>query len=462
MQYHLAMELLSLIRQKRGGGELSSESIHSMVQALVAGDIADYQLSALLMAICYEGLSYRETFDLTMAYVNSGATLRWPDMGGPVVDKHSTGGVGDKVSLLLAPWLAAMGLFVPKMSGRGLGHTGGTIDKLESIPGFNVELTQPQMNAVLASAGCAVVSQSGGLVPADKLTYALRDATGTVDELGLIAASVMSKKIAAGAQFIVLDVKCGSGAFFQTGQDARAFARTAIRLGSDAGCSVACVISSMHQPLGHAAGNALEVSEVLDLLAGTAPVHDLQELCEVLGAALLMLIDRAAMPDETRSQPAVRDIRRHAAQMRLALHSGDVADRFKRWIAAQGGDLAAFNARQAAMDGCRKLDVTTGADGWIKAMDTRAIGEFVRSLGAGRLRKSDVIDPLVGIICRCKTGGALTPDSPLASIIAKNSDPRSDEELRQAYLATLTFTQTPPPEIKLIHAVMGNGWELDY
>lgn len=278
------MELLSLIRKKRGHRELDEAEIASMVSSVVCGTTADYQLSALLMAICYEGLSYNETLALTRAFIASGECLDWSHLSGPVVDKHSTGGVGDKTSLLLVPWLAAAGLTVPKMSGRGLGHTGGTIDKLESIPGFSIDLDRAHLKRMLEDTGCAIVAQSANLVPADKRIYALRDATGTVDELGLIAASVMSKKLAAGAQYIVIDVKCGSGAFFASVKQAREFAQVAICLGSDFGRPVACVISGMDQPLGSAVGNALEVAEVDAMLRGESEHEDLMELCIALGS----------------------------------------------------------------------------------------------------------------------------------------------------------------------------------
>jgi pyrimidine-nucleoside phosphorylase len=427
------MELLSLIRKKRAGGELSAAELEEFTAAVVDGSAPDYQLSALLMAICYEGLSYAETLALTRAFVASGEQLSWPEAQGPVVDKHSTGGVGDKVSLLLVPWLAAVGLVVPKMSGRGLGHTGGTIDKLASVPGFRVALSQGEIRAILADVGCVVVAQSAGLVPADKRLYALRDVTDTVDQLGLIAASVLSKKTAAGAEHIVLDVKCGSGAFFKDLARAREFAELALSLGRDLGRGVACVISNMHQPLGSAVGNALEVEEVLALLAGERDQPDLTELCQILGALLLTAAGRTVSMDEGQ------------AMMEQALAGGAVRERFERWIAAQGGDLAAFRERHR--DGYRRIDVRAVNGGYLRGMDAQRIGELARGLGAGRLTAADGIDAEVGILCRCKVGDAIEAEQSLAELVARAIDPRSDRDLAEEYVAALSFG-AEPPEVK--------------
>jgi pyrimidine-nucleoside phosphorylase len=434
-----------MIRRKRGGGELDDSQISELVRGVVAGDVADYQLSALLMAICYEGLSYRETLALTRAYIASGERLDWSQFDGPIVDKHSTGGVGDKVSPLLVPWLAAVGFVIPKMSGRGLGHTGGTIDKLESIPGFSVNLGPDRLAEILQQVGCAIIAQSSALVPADKKIYALRDATDTVDELGLIAASVLSKKLAAGAHFIVLDVKCGSGAFFRTEQQAREFAAVAIRLGHDLGRPVACVVSNMDQPLGCAVGNALEIAEVDAMLHDGPRQADLFELCVALGSQLLVLCGRCA------------DAAAGAEQMEEVWRSGAVRERFEHWIAAQGGNLADFRSRQRDLRGYRTIEVRAEGDGFIAAMDTAGIGELVRSVGAGRMKAGDTIDSQVGLLCRRKISAAVVRGDQLATIIAKAADPRGDAELADEYRNCLEIASEKPAPRQLIIATQADN-----
>jgi len=444
------MELLSLIRRKHAGLELAPGDIHKLVAAMVAGEVADYQLSALLMAVCYEGLSYEETFALTEAYVNSGAgVMEWGEFDGPLVDKHSTGGVGDKVSLLLAPWMVAAGMYMPKMSGRGLGHTGGTIDKLEGIPGFRADLDRDELHSVVRKAGCAVAEQTADLVPADRQTYALRDATDTVDEIGLIAASVMSKKLVSGAPFIVLDVKCGSGAFFRDESRAMQFAKVASRLGRDFGREVACVISDMDVPLGCAVGNALEVIEVVEFLKGEALLYDLQVVCEALGSTLMVLTGQFDIDDR---ESAVES-------MRKTLMDGEVLGVFERWISAQGGDLAGLYRKMEALGDYRRIEISADSACWIGEMDALAIGELAQSLGAGRFTKADVIDPLVGLLCHRKTSDSVVPEAPLATIIAKPDEPRSDSDLRREYLSALKFEHTPPGERKIIHGIVSQGWD---
>ncbi|MBN2083123.1 thymidine phosphorylase [bacterium] len=416
------MELLSLIRAKRRGAELPAAEIHRLVTGIVEHSVADYQLSALLMAICYEGLSYNETLELTRAFIDSGVTLDWSHLPGPIVDKHSTGGVGDKVSLMLMPWLAAAGLTVPKMSGRSLGHTGGTIDKLESIPGFDVNLSGRQMEDVIKQVGCCIVAQGANLVPADKIVYTLRDATDTVDEMGLIAASVMSKKLAAGADCIVLDVKCGSGAFFTSLARARKFADIALRLGRDLGKPIGCVISNMEQPLGRTVGNAMEVLEARAALAGESPQPDLSALCATLGGVLLVTCNRGASYQEGQ------------ARMERARESGAALERFDAWIAAQGGDYARLEAaRTKAEKELRLATVPALKDGVISDMDTRRIGEVARRLGAGRLTTADRIDPWAGILCRAKIGDSVVQGEPLAVLVRGPAAPPVPGELVREY-----------------------------
>jgi len=422
-----------LIRRKRSGDALSPGDIRGVVQGALSGDVPDYQLSALLMAIVYEGLSYEETEALTRAFVESGRCLDWGATASITVDKHSTGGVGDKVSLALVPWLATLGLRVPKMSGRGLGHTGGTIDKLESIPGFRTDLSEQEISQVLDDVGCVVVSQSRDLVPADRLFYELRNATDTVDELGLIAASVMSKKIAGGARHIVLDVKCGRGAFFKDIERARAFAGLASRLAQAWGRGLACVISSMDQPLGSAVGNALEVREVADFLAGHAAQPGLAQLCLALGGAALLLSGKAATPSEAESR------------MLDALARGLVWERFQAWVQAQGGNLARFAERLGGLADYRRIPVIAPRTGFIERLDALLVGELARSLGTGRLRKDDRIDPLVGVECLRKVGDSVSEGDELAVLYAKPEDPRASAELSAAYLAAVTISANPVP-----------------
>lgn len=425
--------ILHLIQRKHGGSELSAAEIRSIVQGALGGRVGQAQLAALLMAVCYEGLSYAETLELTRAFVDSGAVLRWDGLPGPVVDKHSTGGVGDKVSLALLPWLAALGLYVPKLSGRGLGHTGGTVDKLESIPGFRSALPAEDFAAVLCEVGCVDAAQSAQLVPADKLFYSLRDATDTVDQLGLIAASVMSKKLAAGAQYIVLDVKCGSGAFFATPDKARQFAALAMRLGRDCGRRVGCVISSMAQPLGHAVGNALEVAEVLRWLDSDVELPDVREVCCELGAVLLLLCGRA------------QDLPAGRAQMLAALASGAVRDRFRQWISAQGGDLAALAALLQARTGITVVDVRSPSGGYITGIDTRGVGELARRLGAGRQSPGDSIAPLAGLECLAKLGSPVVPGDIVARAYLPEGSGLTAAKVSADYSALLELSPEPGP-----------------
>ncbi len=436
------MNVLSLIRRKRRGQELSPADIEALVRGVVDGGVPDYQLSALLMVICYEGLTYAETVALTRAFVESGATLDWSDLRGPVVDKHSTGGVGDKASLLLLPWLAAVGLTVPKMSGRGLGHTGGTIDKLESIPGFNVNLSRDEMRRVLSEVGCVVVAQSADLVPADKRIYALRDATDTVDELGLIAASVLSKKLAAGAECIVLDVKCGSGAFFTDEQRAREFAQLALRLGREFGRDVSCVISNMDQPLGEAVGNALEVAEVLAVLEGQSSQPDLVELCATLGGVLLARTGRCDYYGDGK------------ALMYEALVSRAVLERFRRWVYAQGGDLGHFRRSQAQAGAVESIEVPAPRSGVICRMDARAIGEVARSLGAGRQAAEDSIDPRAGVRCLLKVGERVAAGDPLAVMARGKAGEQPLADLVPAYQNAVTIEDQEPEVRPLVLDVL--------
>ncbi|MDB5076040.1 MAG: pyrimidine-nucleoside phosphorylase, partial [Chloroflexi bacterium] len=349
--------MYALIRKKRDGGELSGEEIRQFIGDYVAGQIPDYQMAALLMAIYFRGLNPRETSDLTLAMVASGDTVDLSALPGVTVDKHSTGGVGDKTTLVLGPLVAAAGLTVAKMSGRGLGHTGGTLDKLEAIPGFRTDLSPDEMVRQVQRTGLAVVAQTGKLVPADGLLYALRDVTATVDSLPLIASSIMSKKLAAGAQAIVLDVKTGSGAFMSAPDDAFALARAMVEIGAAAGRAVEAVVTSMDQPLGLTVGNALEVEEAVETLRGKGPA-DLRELCLVIGSRLLLLARNSSDMNGARDD------------LVGLLDSGAALEKFRQFVVAQGGDgRVADSPRSVLPQSSLSSDVTVPTSGYIESND---------------------------------------------------------------------------------------------
>jgi pyrimidine-nucleoside phosphorylase len=395
-----------LIRRKRDGEELGSDEIAELVLGYARGEIPDYQLAAFCMAVYFRGLSSRETFALTDAMVASGETLDLgAALGRKVVDKHSTGGVGDKTSLAVGPIVAACGVPFGKMSGRGLGHTGGTLDKLESIPGFRVELTKDELVEQVRAVGMAIVGQTADLVPADKLLYALRDVTATVDQISLIAASIMSKKIAAGAQAIVLDVKVGDGAFMKTLDDARRLAEAMLALGEQAGREVVCLLTDMDQPLGAAVGNALEVREALATVRGHGP-PDLTELVGDACARLLALSDLGV--DEAEG-------RRRADE---AVRSGAAETAWRRWIEAQGG-----TADEGALPTAPYVTVVeAGRAGNVTRLGAIAIGNAALHLGAGRQTKTDSIDHAVGVVCLRKRGDRVEQGEALAEVHARDQD----------------------------------------
>ncbi len=408
--------IVELIQRKRDGHELSA----SEIDELILDDVPDYQLAAFLMAVYFKGLSSSETFALTDAMVRSGEQIELhAAIGRRVVDKHSTGGVGDKATLAVGPVVAACGIPFGKMSGRGLGHTGGTLDKLESIPGFRVELSTEDFVAQVRDIGIAVVGQSADLVPADKKLYALRDVTATVDNVSLIAASIMSKKIASGADAIVLDVKVGDGAFMKTVADATLLAEAMIALGRHAGRDVVCELTDMSQPLGQAVGNALEVREALATLRGEGP-DDLTEL--VLGAAahLLALSDLGVGVEEGRrlAERAVAD--------------GTAVDTYERWVRAQGGDPDETLLPKAPAI----AEAFAPHDGYVQSLSALHIGVEALELGAGRATKEDAIDHSVGIVCRKKRGDAVEEGEPLAEVHARDPQTAADaaERVRAAYV----------------------------
>jgi pyrimidine-nucleoside phosphorylase len=395
-----------LIARKRDGGELSAEELAEFVLAYARGDVPDYQMAAFCMAVFFRGLTTRETFALTDAFVRSGDTLALGDeLGRKVVDKHSTGGVGDKTTIAVAPIVAACGVPFGKMSGRGLGHTGGTLDKLESIPGFRVELTIEEFITQVREAGVAVIGQTLELVPADKQLYALRDVTATVDNISLIAASIMSKKIAAGADAIVLDVKVGDGAFMKSETDARTLAEAMLELGRRADREVVCLISDMDQPLGHAVGNALEIREAITTLRGEGP-PDFTELVVTAAGQLLALSDLGVDSAEGR------------ALAERSLADGSAIEAYDRWIAAQGGDPA-----ESALPSGRVIrEVHAQEDGYVAVLGAIRVGQAAVRLGAGRRTKDDDIDHSVGIVCRKKRGDQVAAGETLAEIHAHDDD----------------------------------------
>jgi pyrimidine-nucleoside phosphorylase len=411
-----------LIRRKRDGEELSPEEIAELILGYARGQVPDYQLAAFCMAVYFRGLSARETFALTDAMVRSGETLDLgAAIGRKVVDKHSTGGVGDKTSLAVGPIVAACGVLLGKMSGRGLGHTGGTLDKLESIPGYRVELSTAEFIAQVRDVGMAIVGQSGDLVPADKLLYALRDVTATVDQLSLIAASIMSKKLAGGAQAIVLDVKVGDGAFMKTLEDARALAEAMLALGREAGREVVCLLTDMDQPLGAAVGNALEVREALTTIRGHGP-PDFTELVLDASARLLALSDLGV------------DLAEGRRRAEAAVADGSAETVWRRWLEAQGG-----TADESALESAPIVhQVKAPRGGTIRELRAIGIGTAAMHLGAGRQTKDDSIDHAVGIVCLRKRGDRVEAGDVLAEVHARTEAQvqQADAEVVAAYAIT--------------------------
>ena len=402
------MRMVDLIEKKRDGGALSKEEIRFIIDGYVQGEIPDYQMSAWAMAVFFRGMTLEETAELTLAMAQSGDQLDLSSLGGRFVDKHSTGGVGDKTTLLLGPMVAACGVPVAKMSGRGLGHTGGTIDKLSSVPGFKVELTQEEFLAQVKKIGLSVIAQTGNLVPADKKLYALRDVTATVSSIPLIASSVMSKKIAAGAQGIVLDVKYGSGAFMKTVEEARELAKTMVDIGNKLGRQTIAVLSNMSQPLGRAVGNSLEILEVADALQGKGP-NDLMEVSLELGAWMLVVGE------------VVADVETGKERLRQSLESGAAWQKFLDLLAEQGGDAQAVAERRLRVSPWN-LPILAKDTGYVQPSDAHKIGILAMTLGAGRVTKESPIDLGAGIILAKKAGEWVEAGEPLLQLYSSNKD----------------------------------------
>ncbi|EKS27024.1 pyrimidine-nucleoside phosphorylase [Staphylococcus epidermidis] len=385
------MRMIDIIEKKRDGKSLTKEEIEFFVNGYTHGKVPDYQASSLAMAIFFQDMNDEERAALTMSMVNSGEKIDLSDINGIKVDKHSTGGVGDTTTLVLAPLVAAVGVPVAKMSGRGLGHTGGTIDKLESVKGFNVEISEKDFIKLVNDNQVAVIGQSGNLTPADKKLYALRDVTGTVNSIPLIASSIMSKKIAAGADAIVLDVKTGSGAFMKTLDDAEALAHAMVRIGNNVGRNTMAIISDMSQPLGNAIGNALELKEAIATLKGNGP-KDLTELVLTLGSQMVVLAEQATSLDEAR-------------QMLIdAIKSGKALNKFKTFLSNQGGDDSIVDSPEKLPSAKYQVEFKAKKDGYITEIIANEIGIALMMLGAGRQTKDDVIDLGVGIVLNKKVG----------------------------------------------------------
>ena len=433
------MRAVDIIYKKRTEGELSRDELDFLVHGFTCGDVPDYQMAAWLMAVMWRGMTDRETVELTMSMAGSGRILDLSAVAPLVADKHSTGGVGDKTTLVVAPLVASAGLPVGKMSGRGLSFTGGTLDKLESIPGFRVEIDEEQFQSMIREHGIVVAGQSEDLAPADGKMYSLRDVTDTVESLPLIASSVMSKKIAAGANVIVLDVKTGSGAFMKTTEDAVALAQAMVSIGRGAGRKVAAVISDMDQPLGNAVGNAVEVAEAIATLKGQGPV-DLTDHCIGLGAEMLLLGDRCQVVEQGQEL------------LRQAISQGRAIAKFREWVQAQGGDSTVADDPGRMKGAKLHVELESPRGGYIVRLGAMDIGLAAVALGAGRAKKGDAVDHGVGIILHHKVGDWVDAGEPLLTILA--NDEGRLEEARSRLTAAVSYCEEPPSRSELVKAII--------
>lgn len=434
--------VVDLITKKRDGSTLTKAEIDWFIQGFTSGDVPDYQASALAMAIYFSGMSPREIADLTMAMANSGDTLDLSDIAPVVVDKHSTGGVGDKTTLVVEPLVSACGLPVGKMSGRGLGYSGGTLDKMESIRGYNVSLTTEQFRSQLRSLGLVLAGQSADLAPADGKLYALRDVTGTVPSIPLIASSVMSKKIAAGANAIVLDVKVGNGAFMETVKEAVVLAHTMVKIGKSVGRKTVAVIADMNQPLGYAVGNALEVREAIETLRNGGPA-DFREHCLTIATHLLVL---------GKKHSSARNARAAAEK---ALADGSAFGRFRALVAAQGGDVRQVDDPGLLPQAGYIETVVSPRSGFLKEINARAIGMESVALGGGRARKGDTVDPSVGIIVHHKVGDKVSRGDPLFTVHANSVEKLADAK---AHISKAhTYSPTRVKRLPLFYQTISSG-----
>ena len=433
------MLMTDLIAKKRDGGELSSEEIQFMIDCYVRGDIADYQMSAMCMAILWRGMSDRETLDLTLAMMHSGDVVDLSSIKGIKADKHSTGGVGDKTSLILCPMVAACGLRVAKMSGRGLGHTGGTLDKLESFPGYNISIGEKRFLDNVNRIGIAIMGQTADLVPADKKLYALRDVTGTVPSIPLIVSSIMSKKLASGTDVIVLDVKCGSGAFMKTEAQAHELARGLTRIGKLAGRKCAAVITDMNQPLGCAVGNALEVKEAISVLRGETK-GDLLELCLTLGSCLL--IQAGYTEDEDTARKLLQE----------SIDSGKALQKLAELVDAQDGEARNVYDTSRLPLAPVQLEVPSESAGYVSHIECEKVGLISMHLGGGRAAKEDSIDLSVGLVLHKKVGDKVEMCESLATIHASTME--KAQAAANSLRACCTFSDTPVQRPQLIKDIL--------
>jgi pyrimidine-nucleoside phosphorylase len=432
------MNGVDIIVKKRDGHELSRAEIDFFIRGLTSGSIPDYQVAAWAMAVFFRGMTDRETSDLTLAMARSGDQFDLHDSlppGTVIVDKHSSGGVGDKTTLAVGPIVAACGLPVGKMSGRGLSFTGGTIDKLESIPGWTAELSEAQFRRQLAEVGLVIAAQTANLAPADKTLYALRDVTGTVNSLPLIAASIMSKKLAAGADAIVLDVKCGHGAFMETLDGARDLSRIMVAIGALAGRRTTALITQMEQPLGNAVGNSLEVQEAIAALRGEGP-DDFQELVETVAGEMLLIANAVQSRDEA------------AGRVQQALRSGAALAKFAAFVAAQGGDARTVENGALLPAAPVQLAATAPSGGYVHAVNARRVGLATMALGGGRQKKGDPIDPRVGVMLHAKVGSRVAAGDPLCTIHAASEDAAAAQA--EHLLAAYTLAEEPAGRLPIL------------
>lgn len=433
------MRTVDILRQKRLGRELRREDIAFLIDGFTADEIPSYQMSAFLMATCLRGMSADETAALTEVMLASGSAFDFSHLPGKKIDKHSTGGVGDKTSLVIAPLAAAAGVWVPMVSGRALGHSGGTLDKLEAIPGFNVHLSDEDFRAAVEEVGCAIVGQTDNIAPADKRVYALRDVTATIDSFPLITASILSKKLAEGISGLVLDVKTGSGAFMKTQEDATQLARLMLATAARMGTSGVALITDMNQPLGHYVGNALEVEEAVQVLRGEGPA-DLTDLCLLLTAHMVHLAGNA----ETLPEAEVI-VRKH-------LENGDGLQKLAAMVGAQGGDPAVVEGQTILARANHRKDVPATEAGFVQSLETESIGTAAMILGAGRRTVDDPIDPAAGMIVHAKLGDEVSKGDSLVTL-CYNADNRLDDAerlVRRAY----SIGRTPPEPLPLVRSVL--------
>jgi pyrimidine-nucleoside phosphorylase len=434
------MTSYEIIYKKRNGGELTADEIKWFIAGYTNGAIPDYQTAALLMAIFMKGMTPQETTELAMAMMNSGRVFDLSDIPGVKVDKHSTGGVGDKVSIILAPMVAAAGVPVPMVSGRGLGHTGGTLDKLESIPGFRTNLSYDEFRHTLARTGLAMMGQTADLAPADKKLYALRDVTATVDCIPLIAASIMSKKLAEGADGLVLDVKTGSGAFMQKQEDAIALTKRMIAIGQGMGRKMKALITDMNQPLGRAVGNALEIEECVECLKGNGP-KDLMDVTYALGAEMLVMGERA------------NDVESGKRILEQIISSGQGLDKFREMVAAHGGEIrVADDYKKVLPQAKMAVEAKAEKSGYISSMDNREVGMTGVFLGCGRLKMDDVIDPSAGFIFEKKLGDQVKAGEPIVRIFC--NDESRGQQASKRLVDCIVISDEQPAEVKLIKEII--------